>query len=164
MMLAAVDRPVVDPSGGRIQPLPLAIPAPLGSREAGAAVQAALAQDFERSGLFRLLDPQSFLGDTGESLTNVNYREWQTVGAQALVKMSCEPPATEVKCDMRLYDVARGQELLHGTYTAPRQALRLAAHRFGDDVVRFFTRDPAVFRTRHAWVPRPVRGRHGLAW
>src|SRR5205823_8459740 len=134
MILAAVDRPVIDLSGGRIQPLPMAIPAPLGSRETGAAVQAVLAQDFERSGLFRLLDPQSFLGDT-EGLTNINYREWQTVGAQALVKMSCEPPSTEVKCDMRLYDVARGQELLHGTYTAPRQAVRLAAHRFGDDVV-----------------------------
>jgi len=159
MMLAAVDRPVIDLSGGRIQPLPLAIPAPLGSREAGAAVQAALAQDFERSGLFRLLDPQSILGDTGESLTNVNYREWQTVGAQALVKMSCEPPATEVKCDMRLYDVARGQELLHGTYTAPRQALRLAAHRFGDDVVRFFTREPGVFQTRIAWVRESETGK-----
>jgi TolB protein len=157
-MLLAVDRPVIDLSGGKIQPLPMAIAAPLGSRETGAAVQAVLTQDFERSGLFRLLDPQSFLDDS-DALGNVNYREWQTVGAQALVKMSCEPPAAEVKCDMRLYDIGRAQELLHGTYTAPRQALRLAAHRFGDDVVRFFTREPGVFQTRLAWVRESETGK-----
>jgi TolB protein len=158
-MLAAVDRPVIDLSGGKIQPLPLAIAPPLGSRETGAAVQAVLAQDFERSGLFRLLDPQSFLNDSSEGLTGINYREWQTVGAQALVKTSCEPPPADVKCDMRLYDVARAQELLHGMYTAPRQALRLAAHRFGDDVVRFFTREPGVFQTRIAWVRESETGK-----
>jgi TolB protein len=159
LIVAAVDRPVIDLSGGKIQPLPLAISAPLGSRETGSAVQAALAQDFERSALFRLLDPQSFLNDSSEGLTNVNYREWQTVGAQALIKTSCEPPPGDVKCDMRLYDVARGQELLHGTYTAPRQALRLVAHRFGDDVVRFFTREPGVFQTRIAWVREAESGK-----
>jgi len=33
----------------------------VGAQDAGSAIQAVLAQDFERSGLFRLLDPASFL-------------------------------------------------------------------------------------------------------
>ena len=152
LLLAAPDRPVIDLSGGRIQPLPLAIARPLGAQDAGTTIQAVLAQDFERSGLFRLLDPASFLAPPGEGLTGIDFPKWQTVGAQALVKLSCEPPGTEVICEMHLYDVARGQELLHGTYTAPRQALRLAANRFGDDVVRYFTREPGVFQTRIAYV------------
>ena len=158
LLLAAVDRPVIDLSGGRIQPLPLAIAQPLGAQEPGTAVQSVLAQDFERSGLFRLLDPASFLAPPSEGLTGIAYPQWQTIGAQALVKMSCvDAPA--VACDMRLYDVARGQELLHGTYTAPRQALRLIAHRFGDDVVRFFTREAGVFQTRIAWVRETEAGK-----
>jgi len=152
LLLAAPDRPVIDISGGRIQPLPLAIARPLGAPEAASAVQAVLAQDFDRSGLFRLLDPASFLAPPSEGLITIDYSKWQAVGAQALVKMSCEVAGTDVQCDMRLYDVARGQELLNGTYTAPQKASRMIAHRFGDDVVRFFTREPGVFQTQIAWV------------
>ena len=158
VMLAAVDRPVIDLSGGRIQPLPLAIAKPLGSQETGTAIEAVLAQDFERSGLFRLLDPASFLAPPDEGMTGIDYSKWVTVGAQALIKASCDA-SPDVNCEMRLYDVARGQELLHGTYTAPRPALRLAAHRFGDDVVRFFTREPGVFQTRIAWVRESETGK-----
>src|SRR5207302_4736206 len=158
VMLAAVDRPVIDLSGGRIQPLPLAIAKPLGSQETGTAIEAVLAQDFERSGLFRLLDPASFLAPPDEGMTGIDYSKWQTVGAQALIKMSCDA-SPDVNCEMRLYDVARGQELLHGTYTAPRPALRLAAHRFGDDVVRFFTREPGVFQTRISYVRETEAGK-----
>ena len=158
LTLAAVDRPVIDLSGGRIQPLPLAIAKPLGSQETGTAVEAVLAQDFERSGLFRLLDPASFLAPPDERMTGIDYSKWQTVGAQALIKANCDASA-DVSCEMRLYDVARGQELLHGTYTAPRPALRLAAHRFGDDVVRFFTHEPGVFQTRIAWVRESESGK-----
>lgn len=159
LLLAAVDRPVIDLSGGRVQPLPLAVARPLGAAEAGAAVQSALSQDFDRSGLFRLIDPASFLAPPSEGLTAIDYGQWQSVGAQALVKMSCDALGADVRCDMRLYDVSRGQELLHGTYTAPRQASRLAAHRFGDDVVRFFTREPGVFQTRIAWVRESEAGK-----
>jgi TolB protein len=160
LLLAAVDRPVIDLSGGRVQPLPVAIARPLGTAETGAVVQSVLAQDFERSGLFRLLDVASFLAPADEGLSGFDYSSWQSVGAQALVKISCDAGGSaEVKCDMRLYDVSRGQELLHGTYSAPRQGLRLVAHRFGDDVVRFFTREPGVFQTRIAWVRESEAGK-----
>src|SRR5256886_17518579 len=154
----AVARPVIDLSGGRIQPLPLAIAKPLGSQETGTAVEAVLAQDFERSGLFRLLDPSSFLAPPDEGMTGIDYSKWQTVGAQALIKASCDA-SSDVSCEMRLYDVARGQELLHGTYTAPRPALGLAAPRFGDDGVRLFAHEPGVFQTRIAWGPESESGK-----
>jgi TolB protein len=163
LLLAAVDRPVIDLSGGKVQPLPLALPLSLGSPETGAPVQAALAQDFERSGLFRLLDPASFLSPADEGLSGFDYGPWQSVGAQALVKMSCDAGSPEVKCDMRLYDVSRAQELLHGNYAAPRAALRLLAHRFGDDVVRYFTREPGVFQTHIAWVRESEAGKQIVA-
>src|SRR5207253_8614389 len=87
-----------------------------------------------------------------------DYSKWQPVGTRDLIQANCDASAA-VSCEMRLYDVARGQELLHGTYTAPRPALRLAAHRFGDDVVRFFTHEPGVFETRIAWVRETESGK-----
>jgi len=118
-----------------------------------------LGQDFERSGLFRLLDPASFLAPASEGLTGIDFSRWTAVGAQALVKMSCEAAGDEVKCEMRLYDPPRGAELLHGTYRSPRAGLRQVAHRFGDDVVRFFTHEPGVFETRIAWVRETESGK-----
>jgi TolB protein len=158
-ILLAADRPVIDLSGGRIQAYPLALARPLGAQEPSVAVQSVLAADFERSGLFKLLDPASFLAPPSEGLAQIDFAKWTAVGAQGLVKMSCDAPGAEVKCDLRLYDVTRGQQLLHGTYSAPRAGLRQIAHRFGDDVVKFFTQEPGIFQTRLAYVRETEGGK-----
>jgi TolB protein len=158
-LLLAAERPVIDLSGGRIQAYPLALARPLGAQETSVAVQSVLAADFERSGLFKLLDPASFLAPPSEGLAQIDFAKWTAVGAQGLVKMSCDAPGAEVKCDLRLYDVTRGQQLLHGTYSAPRAGLRQIAHRFGDDVVKFFTQEPGIFQTRLAYVRETEGGK-----
>lgn len=158
-LLLAQGRPVIDLQGGRVQAYPLAVAPPLGAQNAGAAVQSVLLRDFDRSGLFKLLDPASFLAPAGEGLDKVDYPRWTAVGAQGLVKMSCATPGEEVRCDMRLYDVAGGREVLHGAYSAPRQGMRQIAHRFGDDVVRYFTQEPSVFQTHLAWVRETGAGK-----
>src|SRR5256712_13888305 len=93
VMLAAVDRPVIDLSGGRIQPLPLAIAKPLGSQETGTAIEAVLPPDFERSGLIRLLDPPSFPAPPDEGMTGVGYSKWATGRAGALILAGCDASA-----------------------------------------------------------------------
>ena len=156
---ASAARPVIDISGARVQAYPLAVARPLGAQEPGAAVAQVLSQDFERSGLFKLLDPASFLAPATEGLTGIDFGKWTTVGAQALVKLSCEAAGEEVKCDLRLYDVTRASETLHGTYSAPKNSLRQIAHRFGDDVVKFFTQEPGIFQTRIAYVRESEAGK-----
>ena len=162
-LLLAQGRPVIDLAGGRVQAYPLAMARPLGTQEIGVAVESVLSQDFERSGLFKLLDPASFLAPATEGLARIDYLKWQAVGAQGLVKLSCEAVGPEVKCDLRLFDVAHGQELLHGTYRARPAAQRQIAHRFGDDVVRFFTHEPSIFQTRIAYVRETEAGKQIIA-
>src|SRR2546428_5884529 len=92
VMLAAVDRPVIDLSGGRIQPLPLAIAKPLGSQETGTAVEAGLAQGFERRGPFRPLPPPPFLPPPGAGVTGVGSSKGQAGGAPALLQSKADVP------------------------------------------------------------------------
>jgi TolB protein len=158
-LAANAARPTIDLAGGRVQAYPLAVARPLGAQEPGVAISGVLSQDFEKSGLFKLLDPASFLAPAGEGLTGIDFSKWVTVGAQALIKLSCEAAGEEVKCDLRLYDVTRASELLHGTYSAPKNSLRQIAHRFGDDVVRFFTQEPGIFQTRIAYVRESEAGK-----
>src|SRR5438309_10027440 len=89
-LLLAADRPVIDLSGGRVQAYPLAIARPLGAQDVGEQVTSVLGQDFERSGLFRLLDPASFLATPTVGMTGIDFSRWLAVGAQGMVKTRCD--------------------------------------------------------------------------
>jgi TolB protein len=151
---ARAQRPVIDISNARVQAYPLAIAPPLGNPEAGRDVLAVLASDFDRSGLLKVLDPRSFLASPqeGVSQAEIDFSKWSSIGAQGLVKGIASQRGDSVSVELHLYDVPGAREVLHGTYSAPRAALRQIAHRFGDDVVRLFTQEPGIFQTRIAWV------------
>jgi len=158
---AHAQRPTIDISGARVQAYPLALAPPSGAPE-GADVLGVLAADFDRSGLFRLLDPKSFLADPGKegsSASTIDFSKWTAVGAQALVKTSAKAEGDTVKVDFRLFDVPHASEMLRGEYSAPRGGLRQIAHRFGDDVVRAFTQEPGIFQTSIAYVRETENGK-----
>ena len=151
---ARAQRPTIDISNARVQAYPIALAPPSGAAE-GREVLEVLAADFDRSGLFRLLDPRGFLADPakeGMTVQTIDFSKWAAIGAQALVKAAASLQGETVRVDFHLFDVPRATELLHGEYSAPRAALRQIAHRFGDDVVRSFTQEPGVFQTRIAYV------------
>jgi TolB protein len=159
---ARADRPVITVEGARIQAFPLAVAPALGDPTAGKAVMAVLSGDLERSGLFKLLDPASFLEDparVGLDASKIDFSKWTTVGAAGLVKASVQLQGGDVQADFRLYDVGKGAEVLHGTYSAKSAGLRQVAHRFADDVFRFFTQEAGVFQTRLAWVRESEAGK-----
>ena len=151
---ALAERPVIDLNGARVQAYPIAVARGLGEPQAAATVQTVLSQDFEHSGLFKLLDPASFLAKDG--LTSIDYPAWASVGAQGLVKLSCTAAVT---CEFHLFDVASARELLHGTYSAAPAGIRQVAHRFGDDVVKYFTQEPGILQTRIAYVRETEAGK-----
>jgi TolB protein len=159
---ARAQRPTIDISNARVQAYPIALAPPSGAPE-GREVMEVLAADFDRSGLFRLLDPRGFLADPareGMTAQSIDFSKWTAVGAQALVKASASVQGdTTIRVDFHLFDVPRATELLHGEYSAPRSGLRQIAHRFGDDVVRSFTQEPGVFQTRIAYVRETENGK-----
>jgi TolB protein len=158
---ARAERPVIDLSGARVQSYPLALAPPLGAAEPGRAVMEVLAADLDRSGLFRLLDPNSFLADPREGTDpkKIDFSRWMTVGAQGLVKAVASVEGDKVQVEFHLYDPARGAEQMHGTYSAPSATQRQIAHRFADDLVRFFTQEPGDFQTRIAYVRETESGK-----
>src|SRR5512139_1357252 len=83
----------VDVNQGNIQPLPIAIPdfvavAPAADTNTAAAVQniaKVVRADLERSGLFKPLEPKSYI----DQITNINvapnFANWRVISAQGLV-------------------------------------------------------------------------------
>jgi TolB protein len=158
---ARAQRPTIDVSGARVQAYPIALARAAGAPE-GSAIMEVLAADFDRSGLFRLLDPRGFLADPAKEGTtpgSIDFSKWSAIGAQALVKAVASVQGDTVRMDFHLFDVPHASELLHGEYSGTRSALRQIAHRFGDDVVRSFTQEPGVFQTRIAYVRETENGK-----
>lgn len=160
--LAGPDRPVINVEGARIQAYPIAVAPGLGEQVSIKTVLAVLSADFDRSGLFKVLNPESFLADPKtEGLTpdKIDFTKWTAVGAAGLVKALATVDDQQVKVEFHLYDPVRGAQVLSGTYAAPHAGLRQIAHRFADDVVQYFTQTPGDFQTRIAFVRHTDSGK-----
>jgi len=106
----------IDITKGNLDPVQIAIPdflaATQSERDFGAQIAGVIRADLERSGLFRALDPASFL----ETQTNIDYKptfaDWRVIKADALVSGRIKTEsASRIPVEFRLWDVFAGQQL-----------------------------------------------------
>ncbi len=152
-VLASAQRTYIEVGSPNFQPLPLAVPA--FRADSGAQAQAAemtqvLRADLQLSGYFDVLDPKSFLADAAEGVTapSIRFSRWADVGAAGLVKALVRQGPQDLAGDFHLFEVRAGREVLAQAYRAPAQGARQLAHRFADEIIQYYTREPGVFRTR----------------
>jgi TolB protein len=155
------ERPRVVVDAPDFHPLPIAVAPFLAEGDARAAAEAAevVRADLARSGLFEVLDPRSFLADPGEGLAaaSTRFTRWADVGAEGLVKARVRRGPDGLSADLRLHEVRAGRELLARTFAAGDA--RGLGHRIADEVVRHYTGERGIFRTRIAAIRRTRDGR-----
>jgi TolB protein len=158
---ARAERPRVVVDAPDFQPLPIAVAPFLADGDARAAAEVAevVRADLARSGLFEVLDPRSFLADPGEGLAaaSTRFSRWADVGADGLVKARVRKVPEGFSADLRLHEVRAGRELLARTLAAGDA--RGLGHRIADEVVRHYTGERGIFRTRIAAIRRTRDGR-----
>ncbi len=150
----AQQRQYIDVGSPDLRPLPVAI-APFRAEPAAAddarEIAEVLRRDLLLTGIFDLLDPRSFLAspDEGLSAPFIKFGRWADVGAEGLVKAQVRKGA-ELVVDFHLFEVRAAREVLTSTHRGAPGGGRALAHRFADEVIRYYTREPGVFRTRLA--------------
>src|ERR1700760_2476057 len=93
----------VDVTQGNIQPLPIAIPDFI-SDPSGAQIAGVVRADLDRSGLFKPLDPKSFVDQVKDINTTPNFGNWRVINAQALVTGAVTmQPDGRLRVDFRLW-------------------------------------------------------------
>src|SRR5690606_23778383 len=79
----------IDVTRGKADPMRIAIPVFKGStaedNEMAAKMTEVIGNNLERSGLFRMLNPRSFIQDSLSAQTAPRFGEWRAIKAQALV-------------------------------------------------------------------------------
>jgi TolB protein len=143
----------IEITGATAQRTPIAIVPFAGEAALGpTAVTSIVRADLERSGQFRSLELPP-LNPLPTEATNVNYSEWRSRLADALVVGSVAArPDGRFEVRFRLYDVVKQASLGGIAYTMSKDQVRATGHRIADFVYEKLTGDKGVFSTRIAYV------------
>jgi TolB protein len=148
----------VDVTQGTIQPIPIAIPDFLvqagGDQATAANISGVVRADLERSGLFKPLDPKSFIDHIKDANAPPNYANWRVINAQALVTGQAVIQADgQLRVNFRLWDVYGEQQMLGTQYsTTTPQAWRQIAHMISDAIYQRLTGEKGYFNTRIVFI------------
>ena len=149
---AAAAQLSIEVTGAGAQRIPIAIAPFSGEGALAQGISAIVRADLERSGLFRPLDVPVASPPLTEA-SSVNYAEWRTRQADALVQGSVAArPDGRFEVRFKLFDTVKGADLSGVAYTMSRQQARATAHRIADFVYEKLTGEKGVFSTRIAYV------------
>jgi TolB protein len=148
------DLPAITLSGAGVQMLKLAVPRAEG--DSGALAVETMSKDMDITGLFQVLDPQSFPAQLQSEGMAFSSALWTQVGAQLVIKMK----AVGGQLDGKLFVVARGdQPALAKSYR--HGDIRDSIHEFANDIVQSTTGKRGVFGSRIAFA-MSGRGSHEI--
>ena len=156
----------VDVTRGTSNPTPIAIPPFFGAgdndAQAGRDIAQVVSADLESSGLFRPIDPRSFIQNVSAATTEPNFPDWRQINAQALVIGSAQSQGDgRLKAEFRLWDVFAQQQLAGYSYATTPQNWRRIAHIIADQIYKRLTGEDGYFDTRIVYVAEsgPARRR-----
>jgi len=143
----------VDVTQGNIQPLPIAIPDFNGSESASQGIAGVVRADLGRSGLFKPLDPKSFLDQIKDINVPPNFANWRVINAQGLVTgQTVMQPDGRLRVDFRLWDVYGEAQMLGLQYFTAPENWRRIAHMISDAIYQRITGEKGYFDTRIVFI------------
>jgi TolB protein len=111
-----------------------------------------IAANLQRSGLFRPLDPSTFVEKDLTTAVQPQFASWKQINAQALVNGQALVQDGRLVVDFRLWDVFSEQQLLGLQFTASPENWRRVAHKISDQVYERLTGEKGYFDTRVVFV------------
>ncbi len=147
----------IDVTRGQVNAMPIAIPdfaAPTGTDpQLGHDMVEVISNDLNRSGLFRTLDPKSFIQDAASAQAHPNFGEWRAINAQALVTgVLSKTPDGRTRVEFRLWDATAEQQMIGMAYMTTPANWRRIAHIISDAIYKRVTGEDGYFDSRIVYV------------
>ena len=138
---------------GVTEPIPLAIPDFLGTGQAGRDIAGVVRADLERSGLFRSLNPASFIEKISDINAPPRFGDWRTIQAQGLVTgQATMQPDGRLRVDFRLWDIFGEAQMVGLQFMTTPENWRRIAHLVSDAIYERITGEKGYFDTRVVFV------------
>ena len=144
--------PAINVSGAQNAPIPIAIAPFTDSSGIGAQITGVLSDDLSHCGLFRTIDPASFVPNSVNNGTPV-WQNWSILGAQAVVTGAVtDLGGGQLRVEFRLWNVGSQQQLQGTAYTTTAANWRRIAHIIGDVVYQQMIGEKGYFNSRVAYI------------
>ncbi len=157
----------VEITQGSMEPTPIAITTFIAEKNESSETQVArdvtevLTNDLKNSGLFRPIDPASFIQDATAINGAPRFADWRLLQAQALVvgKVT-EISSDKFRVEFRLFDVFAEQQIEGLSMVFNKSDWRRAAHKVADSIYKRMTGETGYFDTRIAYVAETGAGKN----
>lgn len=153
---ANTDANAINVSGAHNAPIPIAL-VPLSNASGGASdlgdrITHVITSDLDHCGLFRSIDPTSFVPNSVVKGIPV-WNNWSILGAQALVTgQATHQGGGKIRVEYRLWSVTSQQQLQGTAYTTDANNWRRIAHIIADDIYKQLIGEAGYFDTRVAYI------------
>lgn len=155
---AAAQDPIrVRVTDANMEPLPIAI-TDFGASSPGesgmsAEISKVIRDDLDRSGLFRPLDPASFIERSPDVAAPPKFADWRVINAKALVtgRTSLESDG-RLRVEFRLWDIFAQQQMIGFQFFTTPENSRRVGHMIADAVYERLTGEKGYFDTRIVFV------------
>jgi len=142
---------VIDVNGAKRGLYPIALPVAPDGDAASKEVAQVEGTDLTLAGVFKVLDPTSFLADLKSEQLNIDPQKWKDVGAFGVVKYR----VTGDQIEFRLYEVSKGNTAaLTKMYKRSGTTTRQIVHRWDNEVVKFYTNEAGFFGSQIAFTAK----------
>jgi TolB protein len=131
-----------------------------GGKDVSKKIANTLTKDLDLSGIFQIIDPKTFIESPGKCLdqNQIAFSDWSVIGADSLIKGEVDSSGfSGITVKMYLYDVQRKTAVLGKKYSGGSDDADLIAHKFANEVMKFFTGEYGVFGSQIAYVARDGR-------
>ena len=147
----------IDVSGAMRDPMPIAIPEMIHDGffigQQGSKILKVVEADLERSGLFRIIDEDSYIQEFSSMSQEPEFLDWKAIKAQALVQSAIEEGQNgQLKVSFRLWDVYGESQVTGQSYTTTKDNWRRIAHVIADAIYEHLTGEKGYFDTRIVYV------------
>ena len=126
-----------------------------GGGEAAKQFSEVVSRNLTLSGYFRVLDPKAYLeGPMPLDPSQINFANWTTIGAKALIKGSVTQSGGSFVIEARLYDVAQRSQVGGERYTGSADIVPRMGRRFADKIMELLTGERGPWDSKVAFASR----------
>ncbi|MEJ1158138.1 Tol-Pal system beta propeller repeat protein TolB [Prosthecomicrobium sp. N25] len=138
--------------GQPFSPMPIAVPIFSGDSQLGAEVARIVAADLKTSGYFAPVDPAGHIDKVVGAGEMPNFNNWRPLNIQALIAGTVTDQGGQVTAQVRVWDVATGQQLVGQQFATSRDNVRRLAHIVADAAYSQLTGFKGMFDSRVVFV------------
>lgn len=147
----------IDVAGAMRDPMPIAFPEMIHDGffvgQYATKIRDVVVADLERSGLFKIINPNSYIQDLTSMDQEPAFVDWKAINAHALVQSAVkEIDANNLRVEFRLWDVPAETQMKGQSFTTTKDNWRRVAHVIADAIYERLTGEKGYFDTRVVYV------------